>query len=377
MPRRSMIMLKLDRPHNDLPPLPPRADIETKEVLKRCIGARTALERLRTAGHLIPNQAVLASIPLLEARGSSEIENIVTTNDALFREASLGGEGSDPATKEAHRYRTALFDGYMALRNRPVSTRLAVDICRKITAIDLDVRSTPGTSLRNVATGEVVYTPPEGPDRLRDLLANWEKYINEPSDLDPVVKMAVQHYQFEAIHPFIDGNGRTGRILNILCLVQDGLLDLPTLYLSRHILKNRAQYYKLLGEVTTEGNWVAWILYMLEAVETTALWTDQKIRAIRQMMDAATELVRGNAPNIYSRELIELIFSHPYCRIGDVVKGGIAKRQVASNQLKGLAQLGVLQEYKHGRDKLFFHWNYVDLLDSESNVINAYPTGPI
>ena len=369
-------MLKLDRPYNDLPLLPPRAEIETKEVLKRCIGARTALGRLRTAGQLIPNQTVLASIPVLEARGSSEIENIVTTNDALFREARLVGEASDAATKETHRYRTALFDGYVALRNLPISTRLAVDICRKIKAIELDVRSTPGTALRNVGTGEVVYTPPEGLDRLRELLANWEHYVNEPSDLDPVIKMAVQHYQFEAIHPFIDGNGRTGRILNILCLIQDELLDLPTLYLSRHILANRAEYYKLLGEVTTKGNWVPWILYMLEAVEMTALWTDQKIRAIRQMMDAATELVRVSAPNIYSRELIELIFSQPYCRIGDVVEGGIAKRQVASNQLKGLARLGVLKEYKHGREKLFIHWNYADLLDSEANIVNAYQSAP-
>lgn len=366
-------MFDPSRPYNDLTFLPPRVEIETKDVLKRCVGARTALAELRIAGHLIPDQSVLINaIPLLEARDSSEIENIVTTNDALFREASLHDDGGDPAAKEALRYRTALYHGFDALKERPLSSRAAIEICRLVKGVDLDVRATPGTTLRNSHTGGVIYTPPEGQDHLRKLLGNWETFLNEPTDIDPVVKMAVLHYQFEAIHPFPDGNGRTGRILNILCLIQDGLLDLPTLYLSRHILRHRGDYYRLLEEVTSKEAWTPWILYMLEAVEKTAGWTNQKIRAIRALMDATTEHVRNGAPKIYSRELIELIFTQAYCRIGNLVERGIAKRQAASTYLKALADLGVLIEEKVGRDKVFLHRKYLDLLASDEHTFPPY-----
>ena len=196
--------------------------------------ARTALAELRLAGHLIPDQRVLIhTIPNLEARASSAIENIVTTNDALFSQASLGDHEATPATKEAARYRTALYAAIEAIKTRPLSTRIAVEVCRAITGIDLDIRRTPGTTLTNSHTGEVIYTPPEGEARLRDMLSNWEAFANGNMEIDPLVRMAILHYQFEAIHPFPDGNGRTGRILNILSLIQDGLLDSPTLYLSR------------------------------------------------------------------------------------------------------------------------------------------------
>jgi Fic family protein len=209
------------------------------------------------SGQLIPDQSVLIhTIPNLEARASAEIENIVTTNDALFREYNLGDTDATPATKEAARYRTALYQGEEALKTRPLSSRIAVDVCRTITGIELDIRRTPGTTLTNAHTGEVLYTPPEGEGHLRTLMANWERFINENGELDALVKMAVQHYQFEAIHPFPDGNGRTGRILNILGLIQEGLLDRPTLYLSRYILGTRATYYRLLGRQppNTNGN---------------------------------------------------------------------------------------------------------------------------
>ena len=363
------------RPHNDLPPLPPKAEIETREVLKRCVGARTALAELRMAGQLMTDQTVLInSIPILESKASSEIENIVTTHDALFREASLFEADADPAAKEALRYRTALYDGFKTLEKRSLTTRSAVEICRLVKGVDLDIRATPGTTLRNLHTGDVIYTPPEGQDRLRDLLTNWEKFLNEPSDIDPIVKMAVQHYQFEAVHPFIDGNGRTGRILNILSLIQDKLLDLPTLYLSRHILQTRGDYYRLLGGVTSHGAWVPWILYMLDAVEKTSGWTNQKIRAIRLLMDVTADHVRTGAPKIYSRELIELIFSQCYCRISNVVDRGIAKRQAASSYLQALVALGVLEEQKAGRDKVFVHRKYLDLLASDTHTFKPYPT---
>src|SRR5262245_59929675 len=278
-------MIDPKRPHNDLPPLPPQTDLETRPVLKKCVAARTALAELRLAGHLIPDQRLLIhAIPNLEARASSAIENIVTTNDALFRQASLGDGEATPATKEAARYRAALYEGVEALKSRPLSTRIAVDVCRTITGIDLDVRRTSGTTLANSHTGEVIYTPPDGEARLREMLSNWERFAHGSPELDPLARMAVLHYQFEAIHPFPDGNGRTGRILNILSLIQDGLLDLPTLYLSRYILKTRGEYYRRLGEVTFRQQWEAWILYVLRGVEETSVWTTQKIRAIRAMM---------------------------------------------------------------------------------------------
>lgn len=261
-------------PHNDLPLLPPSTDVESKAVLRRCIRARTALAELNIAGQLIPNQTVLSSIPLLEAKVSSEIENIVTTNDNLFRQANLFDDAADAATKEALRYRNALYESFNSLRERPISTRTAVEICRRIKGIDLDVRS----SLVSVKSQqEVIYTPPHGEALLRSLLGNWEHFVNQPSELDPVIRMAIQHCQFEAIHPFIDGNGRTGRILNVLCLNQYGLLNQPVLYLSRHILAQRADYYRLLQRVTTDGEWEPWILYILEGVESTAVWTAHKI----------------------------------------------------------------------------------------------------
>jgi len=361
------------RPYNDLPLLPPSAEIETRAVLKKCVAARTALAELRLAGHLIPDQSVLVhAIPNLEARDSSAVENIVTTNDALFREASLKDYEATLATKEAARYRNALYAAIDAIRTRPLSTRIAVEICRAITGIDLDVRRTPGTTLANSHTGEVIYTPPEGEARLRELLANWERFAHESPDLDPLVRMAVLHYQFEAIHPFPDGNGRTGRILNILSLMQDGLLDLPTLYLSRYVLKTRGEYYRRLGEVTFQQQWEPWVLYILGGVEQTSVWTTQKIRAIRALVDETTRYIRAAAPKM-PHAVVEQIFTQPYCRIANLVEAKIAARHTASAYLKDLARLGVLEEEKVGRDKIFLHRKYIDVLFAEEHAFEPYP----
>lgn len=365
-------MLDPTHPHNDLPMLPPDADVETRAILKKCVGARTALAELRLAGHLIPDQSVLVhAIPNLEAKDSSAIENIVTTNDALFREASLGDHTATPATKEAARYRNALYAGADALNTRPLSTRIAVEVCRTITGIELDVRRTPGTTLTNSHTGEVIYTPPEGEARLRKLLANWEKFAHESRDLDPLVRMAILHYQFEAIHPFPDGNGRTGRILNILALIENGLLERPTLYLSRYILNTRGAYYRLLGRVTSHQEWEAWILYMLTAVEETSRWTTEKIRAIRGLMDETTEYVRAAAPKL-PHAVIEQVFRHPYSRIGNLVQQGIAGREAASKYLKELVALGVLKEEKVGREKIFLHQKYLNVLSNDDHAFEPY-----
>jgi len=360
------------RPYNDLPLLPPSAEIETRAVLKKCVAARTALAELRLAGHLIPDQSVLVhAIPNLEARDSSAVENIVTTNDALFREASLGDHEASPATKEAARYRNALYAAIEAIKTRPLSTRIAVDVCRAITGIDLDIRRTPGTTLSNSHTGEVIYTPPEGEGRLRELLANWERFAHESPDLDPLVRLAVLHYQFEAIHPFPDGNGRTGRILNILGLMQEGLLDLPTLYLSRYILKTRGEYYHRLGEVTFRRQWEPWVLYVLNGVEQTSVWTTRKIRAIRALMDETTRYVRIVAPKL-PHAVIEQIFTQPYCRIANLVEARVAARHTASAYLKELMRLGILEEEKVGRDKIFLHRKYIDVLFGEGHTFQPY-----
>lgn len=360
--------------YNDLPSLPPTVDVETRVILKKWGLARTALAEMRLAGPLIPDPAVLIStIPLLEAKDSSEIENIVTTNDALFREASLGEEDGDPAAKEALQYRTALYHGLESLKTLPLSTRTAVEVCQLITGVQLDVRTIP-VNLRNKHTGEVVYTPPEEPNRLRDLLANWERYLHAREDnLDPLIRMTILHYQFEAIHPFEDGNGRTGRILNVLSLIESGLLDLPTLYLSRHILRTRGDYYRLLGRVTSHQEWEPWILYMLTAVEETSMWTTQKIKAIRTLIDHTQETVRLAAPKIYSHELVQQIFTQPYIRIGNLIARGIAKRQTASVYLQELVRIGVLEAEKIGRDKVFLHRKYLDLLSSDGHDFRPYP----
>lgn len=352
-----------DRPYNDLPALPPKEDVETKAVLKACIAARAALAELKVAGELIPNQSVLInSIPLLEAQASSEIENIVTTTDRLFRFAGEDGNPPDAATKEALRYRTALHQGFRMLKERPVSTTMAVQMCRTIKGIDLDIRSTPGTALYNEATGEVIYTPPEGRDLLKDKLSNWERYIHEAEEIDPLVRLAVMHYQFEAIHPFTDGNGRTGRILNLLYLVDKGLLEIPVLYLSRYIIGNKRAYYEKLLRVTTEGAWETWILYMLEAIRETAEWSNRKIHAIRDLLGETGARMRRDLPKIYSRELAEVIFVNPYCRIADVVSAGIAKRQAAAVYLKALVDAGILAEMKAGRENLYINPALLELL---------------
>lgn len=362
-----------DKPFNDLPALPPAVDIETKPILKACIDARAALAELKIAGALIPNQAVLINtIPLLEAQASSEIENIVTTTDALFRYAQMEGQTGDLATKEALRYRTALHQGYVSLRDRPLSTNTAIQVCSHIKNADMGIRRIPGTALANSATGKVIYTPPVGEALLREKLANWERFIHEHTDIDPLIRMAVAHYQFEAIHPFTDGNGRTGRILNLLMLVEQGLLELPVLYLSRYILQEKASYYRGLNAVTTDATWQPWVLFMLSAVTETAHWTTGKIRAICQLQESAIAFARERAPKIYSRELVDLLFVQPYCRIQNVVESGVAKRQTASTYLKQLADLGMLREVKIGREKLFLHPNFVRLLTSDDHPVLSY-----
>lgn len=361
------------KPYQELPPLPPNKDVETVAILRQCITARAALAELKQAAELIPNPAILINtLPLLEAKASSEIENIVTTTDKLFE--YLKNEGNaDPATKEALRYSTALFEGFAALNQRPLNTRTAEMICTTIKGVDMTIRRIPGTALSNDATGEIVYTPPEGEAVLHDKLANWERFLHNETNIDPLIRLAIGHYQFEAIHPFTDGNGRTGRVINSLYLIEQGLLTAPVLYMSRYILQNRFEYYRLLLDVTRQQNWEPWIIFMLAAVEDTAKWTTAKIAAIRVLTEQTRSYIESRRRKFYSYELANIIFELPYCRINDLVERGIAKRQTASIYLKELAEIDVLMEHKINKEKLFVHPKFLKLLRQESNTFDRYP----
>lgn len=370
----SALRWRPDAPYNDLPALPPAQELETKAVLKQCVESRSRLSELKQAAELIPNQAMLINtLPLLEAQASSEIENIVTTTDSLFRHQDAD-EQADPATREALRYRQALMEGFSALADRPLTTRTAEQICTRIKGVDMSVRRVPGTTLTNDRTGEVIYTPPAGEDVIRSKLANWERFMHEAVQFDPLVRMAVGHYQFEAIHPFTDGNGRTGRVLNSLFLIQEQLLTLPILYLSRYIIRNKSDYYRLLLAVTREGAWEPWLLYILKGVEETALWTTTKIAAIRQLQEHTVAHVKQHAPKIYSRELVDLIFVSPYTRIQHLTGQGLVQREAASRYLKTLAEIGVLQERRYGREKLFIHPKLMRLVSLDDNAFAPYDT---
>ncbi len=367
-----MIAWRPDQPYNDLPLLLPAAELETRTVLKQCIAARAALAELKQAAELIPNQGVLINVlPLLEAQASSEIENIVTTADRLFQFQSAN-EYADPATREALRYSSALLEGFQALKRHPLNTRTAEQVCTRIKGMDMQVRRVPGTALANQATGEVIYTPPAGEDLLRTKLANWERYLHEAREIDPLIRMAVGHYQFEAIHPFTDGNGRTGRVLNSLFLIQEDLLTLPILYLSRYIIKNKTEYYRLLLDVTRDQAWEPWIIFLLHGIEDTARWTIAKIAAIRTLSGFTIDYLKQKAQKIYSRELVDLIFDLPYCRIQNLVEKNIAGRQAASRYLKQLADIGVLEERTIGREKLFIHPKLMYLLTRDDNAVTPY-----
>lgn len=351
------------KPYNELPLLPPNSELETPSILKACIGANKELAKLKMAGKLIPNQTVLInSIPLLESQASSTIENIVTTTDDLFKFANSHSTELSHEVKETLQYRSALYQGILSIGKHPLSIRTICEICTAIRGVEAHIRKLPGTALMNNVTKEKIYTPPEGEDRLRRLLANWETYLHAEDGIDPLIKLAIQHYQFEAIHPFTDGNGRTGRIINLLYLVDKELLDTPILYLSRYILQHKSSYYEKLLRVTTHQAWADWVLYFLTAVEDTAKWTVKKILAIQNLISDTCNFVQTHAPLVYKKDLVELLFVQPYIRIGNLVECRLAERQTASKHLKTLCALDVLEEVQAGREKLFINKKFLDLL---------------
>ena len=333
-------MFDRSKPYNHLPLLPPKAELETIAVLKATAKAHRHLAELKGRTNTVPNPTILLNtIALQEAKVSSEIENIFTMNDELYRGMSMETLGMSPHAKEVLHYNDALWQGAESLRKRPIlSTNLAVEIVNTIKENDAGIRRNPGTALINPNTKEIIYTPPESEERIRILLHNLEKFANENTgDLDALVKMAIIHYQFEAIHPFYDGNGRTGRILLILYLLLEKLLDQPILFLSRFIIQNKAQYYLHLRGVTEAGAWEPWIIYLLHAVGMTAQETCEKIGAISDLLAAMVEDARVKLPKrVFSKELVEQLFMRPYCKIRFLEEAGIGKRVTASRYLHEL-----------------------------------------
>lgn len=363
-------MYRPGQPYNRLPLLPPRIEISARVYMK-AIAANKALAELKGLGGLIPNQGIIInSLILREARDSSEIENIVTTQDALYKAFSVDGVPDDPGVKEVLNYREALWTGYKAVKQRGLLTnRDIIKLQEILVNNNAGIRRQPGTALRNARTGEVVYTPPVGKAVIEDKLKNLEKYMNLPDEMDVLIRMAIIHYQFESIHPFYDGNGRTGRIINVLFLILNDLLDLPILYLSSYIIHHKSEYYRGLDKVRRRNDWEAWIIFMLDSVEQTSRSTMQLIKAIRLLMEKEMQRVKKKCPKIYSKELVEALFLQPYCRISTLEEHLKISRFTASKYLKDLEAAGLLKSEKEGRDMLYVNKALFALLKAPDKIL--------
>lgn len=368
-------MLKADVPYNDLPLLPPDKDIESKTILKKAITANKAITELKNKADFLPNQSILLStIALREAKDSSEIENIFTTNDKLYKAAITPEPNLDPATKEIKKYNEALWFGYKEMKNKPLNTNLFIKIMQILKGNESSIRQLTGTVLSN-HNKQIIYTPPQGEEVIRDKLKNLEDFLysQQTQDIDPLIKMAVFHYQFESIHPFTDGNGRTGRLLNILYLVQEKLLNQPILFLSKYFLENRKGYYEGLRGVTFKNDWESWILYMLDAVEKTAIETTSVVEKIKQAMSFYKGEIKSNFKQMYSYEFIETLFEKPYFRIENILeKGMIKSRQTVTKHLKELSKpyikegkkVQLITVNKVGRENIYINNYLYEILNS-------------
>jgi Fic family protein len=354
---------------NSLPLLPLMIDLESKTVLKKLARAHQALAELKGVAASIPNQSILINtLSLQEAKDSSAIENIITTHDELYRSDSFTQQFVNTAAKEVHNYATALRDGFEQVKRSGLLTNNDIlDMQAYIEKNRAGYRKLPGTALKNDQTGETVYTPPQHFDEIVALMGNLEQFINDDTlcDWDPLTKMAVIHHQFESIHPFYDGNGRTGRIINILYLVKQGLLGSPVLYLSRYINQNKSDYYCLLQAVCTENAWENWLLFMFEGVEQTSRQTIVLIQGIKSVMQQYKEKLRSDLPKIYSQDLLNIIFSHPHTKIDFVVQELRVSRLTATRYLEEMTRIALMSKHKLGRENYYIN---IDLFNLLSNV---------
>jgi Fic family protein len=350
-------------PFNDLPPLPPFAEFETKEVLTKTIKASRALAELKGAIRNLPNPSLfLGTLHLQEAKASSEIEQIITTNDDLYKAVVSDKKFNNSATKEVINYKEAIWLGLKRLEQKPfISTNLCVEIVQCIKQNEAGIRTTPGTTLTN-GKGEIIYTPPSGEKVIREKMANLESFINENNHIDPLIKLAISHYQFEAIHPFSDGNGRTGRLLLLLQLKLEKLLDIPALFLSEYIIENKDKYYQGLRAVTEENDWSEFILYMLDMVEKTAVKGLNRLESIIKLMDKTGEEIKGLLPKVYSKDLLEVIFKLPYTKRQNLIDIGLGTPKTVGNYLIALEGKGFLKSVKVGKEKLYLNLALMNLL---------------
>lgn len=354
------------KPTYNIPDLPPPIDLETVPILRALAQANRALAELKGRAATIPNQGILIdTLSLQEAKASSEIENIVTTQDELFQLDLFLDGAESPEAKEVARYRTALKLGHDHLRQTGglITNNTLIEMFRVLKQRTGGFRTTPGTALLNETTGERVFVPPQRADEIIAQMTALERFINddETCALDPLIKMALIHHQFESIHPFPDGNGRLGRILNVLYLTRTGLLDIPVLYLSRHITRTKGDYYRLLQAVRDEGAWEAWVLYMLEAVAETAQTTLGLVEGIRHQMADMKRRMRAETPKLYSQDLLNNLFRHPYTRIEFVVNDLRVTRQTATKYLDTLAEAGFVEKHKPGRASYYINTALVAL----------------
>ncbi|MFT6960442.1 MAG: Fic family protein [Flammeovirgaceae bacterium] len=348
-----------------MPLLPPKTDLETVNVLRKTISASRALAKLNGAIINLPNpQLFLDTIHLQEAKGSSEIENIITTNDDIYQSVVAIKKMVNSTVKEIISYKDALWYGLEKIKSRPfITTNLCIEIVQRIKGNTSGIRKIPGTILSNTK-GEVIYTPPSGESIIREKLANLEKFINKESELDPLIKMALMHYQFEAIHPFIDGNGRTGRILLILYLKLTKLLDVPAIYLSEYIIENKEDYYEKLRLVTEEGNWESWLVYMLDMVEFTANRGLTRLERIIDAMQNMSQEIKNTLPKIYTKELIEILFRLPYTKRKNLIDAGLGTPKTVGNYLIILEKNGFLKSTKIGKEKLYLNHRLMHILEN-------------
>ncbi len=354
---------------NELNLLPPNTELETKKVLKKLSSVHRFLAEFKGAVKTIPNEEILLNtLALQEAKDSSEIENIITTHDELFKEDLYLQYIKNSSAKEVQNYREALKIGFYLVKNSEMLTlKYILQIQERIEQNNAGFRKLPGTQLKNLQTGKVIYTPPQNPIIINKLLDNLETYINNIDDeIDPIVKMAVIHFQFESIHPFYDGNGRTGRIINILYLVLNKLLDLPVLYFSRYIINNKADYYRLLQEVRTKNNWEEWIMYNLNAVETTAKQGIKTVNQINKLMLEFEQIIKEKKPKIYSKDLLENIFKHPYTKIEFMMNDLNITKPTAIKYLKELISIGLMKKETIGRNAYYLNKQLYDLFANVS-----------
>jgi Fic family protein len=355
------------KPTYAIPDLPPPGLIETPSVLKALARAHRFLAELKGRAATIPNQGILIdTLSLQEAKASSEIENIVTTQDELFQLNAFPESAGSPAAKEVARYRDALRYGYDEQRRLDglLTNNMLIAMFRILKKTDGTFRETPGTALKNEGTGALVYIPPQDAKEVRDEMGVLEKFINEDGDgvdLDPLTRMAIIHHQFESIHPFPDGNGRIGRIINVLYLTRCGLLDIPILYLSRYITQNKGEYYRLLQVVRETGEWEEWLLYMLKGVEETSIETLRLVEAIRGLMADTKRRMRTEHSKIYSQDLLNNLFRHPYTRIEFVQEEIGVSRPTATKYLDELAESGMLFKHREGRNNYYINQPLVAL----------------